>query len=163
MKKTLNRKRARSIGAQIDRMKGRWPNLVVTRKNKDFVRWEGYLRGFQKFYLIEVIWAPGIIDRPYVKLLNPQLEPREDEDFEKIPHLIYDESAPRNSYLCLFDDEGKEWTDKDLIADTTIPWTAQWLYYYELWHFDGVWRGGGVGAESVAKLKVQDVHREKSE
>ena len=29
------------------------------------------------------------------------------------------------------------------IADTILPWTSLWLYFYELWHATGQWLGGG--------------------
>jgi hypothetical protein len=29
------------------------------------------------------------------------------------------------------------------IAETIIPWTSEWLYFYELWVFTGEWHGGG--------------------
>jgi hypothetical protein len=30
-----------------------------------------------------------------------------------------------------------------LIADSTIPWTAEWLIFYEIWKATGDWHGGG--------------------
>jgi hypothetical protein len=30
------------------------------------------------------------------------------------------------------------------VADTTVPWTALWLYHYEVWHATGEWLGGGI-------------------
>ena len=44
----------------------------------------------------------------------------------------------------------------DLIADTTIPWAAEWLHYYELWHMTGEWLAQGVGPESVASLTLSE-------
>jgi hypothetical protein len=29
------------------------------------------------------------------------------------------------------------------IADTIIPWTSEWLFFYELWLASGEWHGGG--------------------
>ena len=29
------------------------------------------------------------------------------------------------------------------IIDTIIPWTQEWLYFYEIWLLTGEWRGGG--------------------
>lgn len=148
--------RPRSIGAQIDRMR-RWPNFVAHRRG-NAVMWKGRLRGFQKFYNVGVIWGLSDQDRPYVFLIDPPLRPREGGTYEEIPHLMFDAEDPPSSGLCLFDPEGKEWSDHMLIADTTIPWAARWLYYYELWHYDGEWRGGGVGAESVAKARNEAVY-----
>jgi hypothetical protein len=30
---------------------------------------------------------------------------------------------------------------RTFIADTIIPWTAEWLYFYEKWLEDGIWWG----------------------
>jgi len=34
-------------------------------------------------------------------------------------------------------------TQSMLIADTTVPWTAEWLANYEVWLATGEWHGGG--------------------
>jgi hypothetical protein len=73
---------------------------------------------------------------------------------------MFNSKDPELSGLCLFDPEGREWSNKLLIADTTMRWVAEWLMYYELWHFDGIWRGGGVGPESIAEARAAAVYRE---
>jgi hypothetical protein len=30
------------------------------------------------------------------------------------------------------------------IADTIVPWTSEWLMYYEIWLATSDWYGGGV-------------------
>jgi hypothetical protein len=45
--------------------------------------------------------------------------------------------------LCLFDAEANEWTPFHMIAETTIPWTLDWLACYEGWRATGAWTGGG--------------------
>jgi hypothetical protein len=30
-----------------------------------------------------------------------------------------------------------------LLADTIVPWTIEWLYFYEMWLATGDWLGGG--------------------
>lgn len=84
------------------------------------------------------------------------LAPRPGGRFEEIPHLIFDRKKPENSGLCLFDPEGNEWTEADLIADTTIHWTAEWLNYYELWHLTGEWLAPRVGYESIAQMDAAE-------
>lgn len=37
----------------------------------------------------------------------------------------------------------REWRPDMYIAHTTIPWTSEWLFYYELWLVTGRWNGGG--------------------
>lgn len=36
-----------------------------------------------------------------------------------------------------------QWDSGLLIAHTTVPWTMEWLLYYELWKITGEWLGGG--------------------
>jgi hypothetical protein len=124
------------------------------------MEWTGPLRGFQKRYNIGVLWGSASDAKPYVFLINPALRARENEDFSQIPHLIFYNEHPQLSGLCLFDPAGREWSNRDLIADTTLPWAAEWLLYYELWHVDGVWRGGGVGPESVAEARATTLYRQ---
>lgn len=58
------------------------------------------------------------------------------------------------SALCLYDPDGGQWDPRMLIADTTIPWAADWLKFYEFWLYDGIWRGKSVGPESAAKIRA---------
>jgi hypothetical protein len=43
--------------------------------------------------------------------------------------------------LCLYWPKEWRWQADQLIAETIIPWTALWLYYYELWLDTGDWLG----------------------
>jgi hypothetical protein len=72
--------------------------------------------------------------------------------FRGSPHLIFYAEKPEQSGLRLFDPEGRESSPADLITDTTVWWTAEWLTYYELWHMTGTWLAPGVGYESMARL-----------
>jgi hypothetical protein len=113
--------------------------------------WVGPLRGFQQPYWIGVSWSFQTLEKPHVQLIDPPLKPRKGARYEEIPHLIYYDDKPELSPLCLFDPDGHEWKPTMLIADTTVPWAADWLKHYEFWLYDGIWRGKSVGPESVAK------------
>jgi hypothetical protein len=141
-------------------MERHWPLFEFEQLQGSWVCWVGKMRGFQKWYRIAVYWDAEGPQRPYVILIDPPLRPRQGGTFEQIPHLMFNSEEPGQSALCLFDPEGREWSNKLLIADTTMRWVAEWLMYYELWHFDGIWRGGGVGPESVAEARAAAVHRE---
>ncbi|MEJ7558643.1 MAG: hypothetical protein WKF66_10070 [Pedobacter sp.] len=73
---------------------------------------------------------------PVIRVLNGQLKPRVANG--KIRHT-YD-----NGSLCLYYPKAREWTPKDLISETIVPWISVWLYYYEIWHATGLWLGGGI-------------------
>ena len=47
----------------------------------------------------------------------------------------------REGNLCLFYPEETPWTHTLHISDTIVPWTAEWLVYYELFKITGKWLG----------------------
>lgn len=63
----------------------------------------------------------------------------------RIKRSQIDQSAPHiyrpGGLLCLFYPKDKNWHSGMFIAETIIPWTAQWLLYYELWKDTGEWLG----------------------
>lgn len=142
------------VKRQLRRMQTDWPGFILAPTVNSIYQWRGRLAGFQREYTIGILWDSASSDLPYVYLLDPPLSPRAGGTFEEIPHLIFDRDNPELSGLCLFDPEGREWSPRRMIAETTLPWAAEWLYFYEFWRVDGVWRGGGVGPESVAKMNV---------
>ena len=38
--------------------------------------------------------------------------------------------------LCLYDHRAGEWHAGMFLSETIIPWTAEWLYFYEAWLID---------------------------
>lgn len=72
---------------------------------------------------------------PRVFVENPELLKRGED---RIPHRYSDES------LCLYLPDAEEWQKSMYLADTIVPWTAEWLIHYELWHATGEWHGGGI-------------------
>ena len=45
--------------------------------------------------------------------------------------------------LCVFHPSKNEWSARKLLTHTILPWTALWLYHYEMWHVTSEWHGGG--------------------
>ncbi|MDH2355715.1 hypothetical protein QCM80_34340 [Bradyrhizobium sp. SSUT112] len=152
----------RTLGAQRDRMARRWPDFKFRMFSKSLVGWDGQIRGAQKWYLVRVLWLVDGSYKPYVIILDPPLRPRNGGTFDQIPHLLYDSDDPAASGLCLFDPDGAEWSNRLLLADTTMWWAAEWLLFYELWHLTGEWRGGGVGYESIAEARAASLYRQAS-
>lgn len=72
---------------------------------------------------------------PKVFVDSPELLRRNEE---RIPHRYPDGS------LCLYLPGAQEWGTSLYLAETVVPWTAEWLIHYELWHATGEWHGGGV-------------------
>jgi hypothetical protein len=74
----------------------------------------------------------------------------------EIPHLYYrDRKGERLELtkLCLFYPKNDEWRDDMLLANTVIPWSNMWLFYFEDWLATGVWNGGGVHPVGAAAPK----------
>jgi len=72
-------------------------------------------------------------ERPKVEVLEPKLQLRGET---KPPHLFSGDE------LCLY--LANEWHSSMLLADTIVPWIAEWLLHYEIWLATGEWCGGGV-------------------
>ena len=81
--------------------------------------------------------ADGI--QPDVIVLAPDLSVLGDGG--KVPHTYMRQG--KGTRLCLWWPKGREWLPQMKLADTLIPWTAEWLHFFELWLKTGEWLGGG--------------------
>lgn len=153
MKKAIRR---RSPNAQIAAMRRLWPQFKLEKRPNGLLIWTGIIQPKAQQYAIIVVWKAELLDRPYVGILSPAIKPRPNCTYEQIPHLIFNTKNPEQSGLCLFDPDGNEWSESDLIAETTMLWASEWLLYYELWHLDGRWLGKSVGYESVAAIRAAE-------
>lgn len=128
------RKRKKIIGTRLQGMAltGKYPDSQIVSVGPKNVSWEGYLRPtpFSESYLIRVEYT--FKKRPNAFVLEPELTP------EKKPHIFEHDGS-----LCLFRSKYREWDTTMLIADTIIPWTSLWLYFYEQWLVTRKWLGGG--------------------
>ena len=77
-------------------------------------------------YLMKIVYK--LKDIPRVWVVSPALHP-------KAVHLYADK------HLCLYWPKEWVWRGDQLIADTIIPWTGSWLFFYELWLDTGKWLG----------------------
>lgn len=82
-------------------------------------------------YTVKITHQPPF--DPDVEVLAPAL--RLHPDAKGLPHVY-----PGNR-LCLY--EPGEWKSNMPLANTVLPWTTEWLYYYEIWLATGEWTGGG--------------------
>jgi hypothetical protein len=78
-------------------------------------------------YDVKIIYKYG--KSPKVYILNPKI---------KISTKIH---MYPEGYLCLYYPIEDPWRDYKNIHDTIIPWTAEWLVYYELYLVMGLWLG----------------------
>jgi len=125
------------LESQFERIKTSFPNLNILEKSTS------------KF-VVEVKLRPDILSREYdikivheigktvsVYVVNETLQIAKNR--KKLPH-VFDNKLQK---ICLYSADGGRWDSTKSIASTIIPWASEWLYYYELWLIDGIWRGGG--------------------
>jgi len=115
-----------TIGSQKYSMEQSFPNFKYFRKN-GVVGWIGKLQPTDKsaIYTVEILYHPR----------HPRVYIRHPEVLKKAPHRYED------GRLCLYYPKDKSYTEKSIIAETIVPWTTLWLYYYEAWLEEGVWWG----------------------
>ncbi len=135
----MNTKR-KTIEQQIEAMAAAWPMFRVGKRDRvaRSATWSGILKPQFTAYRVEIRYAVGTY--PQVRVLSPTLERLPGNEEGSLPHVYGPSSDPK---LCLFDPETDEWNSTMLIADKIIPWTIEWLAFYEFWLMTGVWSGGG--------------------
>lgn len=118
----------RDPGIQIQAMKKYFPEFSRSGTKGKYT-FRGHLRPRKESpsYKVRISYSEG--RRPKVFVEAPELD-------AAAPHRYPDGS------LCLFHPTIFQWSDgKHLIAKTIVPWTATWLYFYEVWQKLGVWLG----------------------
>jgi hypothetical protein len=100
-------------------------------------------------YQIRIEYAWNRI--PRVHVVEPEIVTNEFGD--EVPHRHTDPDRP----LCLFYAKNREWSPYEPISTTTIPWTAEWLFFYEVWHATRTWLGGGIDHAPVSAPREEVV------
>jgi hypothetical protein len=121
----------RSLGQQAFALRDRFPSGRITIVSSE-LRWEGQLTptAISRTYSLRLRYRLG--SSPAVRVVAPQLRARSGEG---LPHVYEDGS------LCLHLDT--DWNGTMRLADSIVPWAAEWLFFYELWLPSGEWHGGG--------------------
>ncbi len=135
-------------GMQAKAMADKFPGLRPVLDLPWVTIWEGELRPVSEAYFVRIVDHRGADDGrfafvsrwPSVRVLSP-LSRRDEAPHEPVPHLYGGHDNPRGAELCLFHPRSRDWNDWMLLADSIVPWAAEWLYYYEMWHVTGVWGG----------------------
>jgi len=132
--------RRKTIAQQIEAMAVAWPMFRVGKRdrlNRSAI-WSGVLKPQFTAYRVEVRYAVGA--SPKVRVLSPELRRLQGNEEGSLPHVYGPSNDPT---LCLYDPEASEWNSTMLIAAKIIPWTIDWLTFYEFWLMTGIWSGGG--------------------
>ena len=78
----------------------------------------------------------------------------ENLDHIDFPHNYDIDIENKMVRICLY--RYSEFTSSKLLANTIVPWTIEWLYFYELWLTTGEWLGGGEHP-NLGKEKIEDI------
>jgi hypothetical protein len=129
VKKQTSRIKPLSLAIQDGHIKSRFEGFTYGR-GRDRAEWV-WTGKFQPApdsprYTVEVRYKIGKIPKVWVR--SPNL-------LKGAPHRYGDGS------LCLYTPWEWSWRDNELIAETILPWAAEWLFYYELWVDTEEWHG----------------------
>lgn len=100
--------------------------------------WNGKLCPSQLSRTYNVKLKYKLKKHPIVTVSGENLKKLDDPNF---PHVFNIDLEKWLIEICLYYNE--EFNSQMLLADTIIPWTVEWLYYYEIWLATGNWYGGG--------------------
>ncbi len=130
----------RNKDEQIAAMKSLYPQFRAKLKGKNLF-FTGKLKVKDDFpeYEIEIEYRGT--SNPAVKVISPSLVNRP-------PHIYADTKS-----LCLYKPALYSWDASKLIAMVIVPWTAAWIYFYELWLITGEWLGPEAPHSCEKKLK----------
>jgi hypothetical protein len=76
---------------------------------------------------------------PEVIVLAPDLQVLAGDTV--LPH-VYPHNG-QGTKLCLWRPRRRDWAPQLKLSETFVPWTAEWLWYFEDWLATGEWAGGG--------------------
>lgn len=127
-------------------MKSKYPTSHYTLK-KDCLNIRLLLRPTEhsKVYTVKIIFK-GMDCKVW---LLDNIKKLDAEDF---PHCYKKEK--NRVQLCLLHPDKFEWSMVDWVQDTIIPWTIEWLFYYELWLCTREWYGGGEHPAGEIKSEI---------
>ena len=89
-------------------------------------------------YKIELTYNYG--NHPMVWIMDPSIP------YESAIHMYADNS------LCLYDWREQSWKESYHLYDTIIPWTAEWLLYYEIYKMTGKWIGRSASHDGAKRI-----------
>ena len=135
-----SRVRSLSLAQQAFALRSFFPAAATNLRATGLV-WEGDLTPtpLSRDYTVRITYS--LENYPRVVIVRPSLVADENG---LLPHFY------REGCLCLH--EANEWDGSMLIADTIVPWTAEWLAHYELWKRSGRWYGDGGPADQTEAI-----------
>jgi hypothetical protein len=110
------------LGLQLAKLRARCPGFEYRRGE---AAWYGPLQPTptSPVYTVKLAHCPGGVPRVWV--IRPALHPE-----ARSLHRYGDGS------LCLYYPDDGDWRDDRFLADTIVPWAAEWLFFYACWLID---------------------------
>ena len=130
-------KKAIRLFDQMMTLRAAYPSASCELRNGTLF-WMGKIKPtpLSREYDVALIYSDSQV--PKVWVLGDSLQKIDDAGF---PHK-YDVDVKNNMVqICLY--RYREFTKDKFLANTIIPWTVEWLYFYEIWLATGEWCGGG--------------------
>lgn len=124
---------------QLAHLKSMYKDCKSSMDNSGFV-WTCSIKPTElsQTYTIKIIYHLNQLPKCYV--VNPKPLALA-EGATRLPHTY----NSKKQQLCLFYPSLNEWNATMSISKTIVHWAVQWLFYYEIWLYTGVWNGGGHG------------------
>lgn len=107
---------------------------------REVLRVQGKISSNWKIYTFTIEYR--LYYQPQIRLFIPNLKDIVKKRNDKLPHNYGFDLEREFVTLCLFKGWG-EFNSTMFIADTIIPWTKEWLHYFEIWSTGLPWCGGG--------------------
>src|ERR1043166_666450 len=116
----------RRLIAENLRVRERFP-FLHTRMAGNLLTCRGILKPTpsSQAYRLEVEYQPW--GAPSLRVLEPEIKPEAKLHFYS------------NGTLCLYDWREQPWQRNWHLAETVIPWAAEWFLYYEIYLLTGKW------------------------
>jgi hypothetical protein len=141
----------RSVDEQDAEIRRLFPEFRLTAHADWIAVWEGPLRPASKTYRIRIvhfrrtIFAGWTLANDYVTVhvVDPLVGAEMLANETLLPHIYWNESKQAWPALCLWDPAEMFWTPEMSIAMTIIPWTSEWLLFFEYWRISGAFLGPG--------------------
>lgn len=92
-------------------------------------------------YRVELEYCPNRV--PVVRVIEPSLE------YSPEIHMY------KNDTLCLYDWREMPWQHSWHLHETIIPWTSEWLVFYELFLLTGKWLGRAAAHGASKKVEPE--------
>jgi hypothetical protein len=139
-----------SVDEQHAAIRRLFPDFRLTAAADWIGVWEGPLRPASRTYTIRIVYfrrrffSGWHLSNHYVTVhvVDPLIGSLM-SDGDDLPHIYWNDRAPLWPALCLWDPDDMCWGPEMTIATTIIPWTSEWLLFFEYWQISGEFLGPG--------------------